>query len=229
MKHRSEFNAWLVLGLLVTSAWKKTNSSSIIFSLLFFLPRCIWSVKVMRLSSSSCGWLQSQWQVFLLDSLERLPVIIIRWFITKETNFRKLENVKHSTADFHFYPHRKSMDFGIFQMNAMVDRGDIKKSHFLGLTQFGHHTLHHFFPTLDHGLLPYMNELFLDTCRDFEMDLRESSWWPLIVGQFQQLKRTKTISLREMNSKFKWIIGCKTRKCSNFIFISFFMNRWISK
>lgn len=93
------------------------------------------------------------------------------------------------------------MDFGIFQMNALIDRNDIKRSHFLCLTQFGNHTLHHMFPTLDHGYLPQLNELFLDTCREFEIELRGFAWWPLIVGQFQQLKRTKTISLKEMNPK----------------------------
>jgi fatty acid desaturase len=90
------------------------------------------------------------------------------------------------------------MDFGIVQINAVIDRNDIKRSHFLSLTWFGHNTLHHMFPTLDHGLLPQLNELFLDTCQEFDIQLRELSWWPLIVGQFQQLQRTRKVSLREM-------------------------------
>lgn len=90
------------------------------------------------------------------------------------------------------------MDFGIFQINAVIDRKDIKTSEFLSLTQFGRHTLHHLFPTLDHSLLPHFQELFLDTCQEFKIQLRECLWWPLIVGQFRQLQRTKTISLKEM-------------------------------
>ena len=89
------------------------------------------------------------------------------------------------------------MDFGIFQMNAVIDRKDIKENRFLNLT-FGHHTLHHLFPTIDHSLLPHFNELFLDTCREFQIQLREFSWWALIAGHFQQLQRMKPISLTEM-------------------------------
>lgn len=83
-------------------------------------------------------------------------------------------------------------------MNAVIDRNDIKGSQFLSLTLFGHHTLHHMFPTLDHGLFPQLTELFLDTCREFEIQLRELPMWPLVVGQFQQLQRTRSLSLREM-------------------------------
>lgn len=90
------------------------------------------------------------------------------------------------------------MDFGIFQMNAIIDRNDIKTNPFLNLTLFGHHTLHHLFPTLDHNLFPQLNELFLHTCREFEIQLREFPWWPLIVGQFQQLQRTRTKCIKEM-------------------------------
>lgn len=93
------------------------------------------------------------------------------------------------------------MDFGIFQLNAIIERSDVKRNKFLTLTQFGHHTLHHIFPTLDHSLLPHFQELFLDTCDDFKIHLREYPWWPLIVGQFKQLERTKTISLKEMKIK----------------------------
>lgn len=90
------------------------------------------------------------------------------------------------------------MDFGIFQMNAVIDRNDIKENKFLNLAMFGHHTLHHMFPTLDHALLPKLNQLFAATCKEFEMQLREHPWWPLIVGQFQQLQRDKTITLKQM-------------------------------
>lgn len=95
----------------------------------------------------------------------------------------------------------KGMDFGVFQMNAVIDRNDIKQSHFIALVTFGHHTLHHLFPTLDHGLLPQLHDVFISTCKDFELELREYPWWPLIVGQFQQLVRTKPKSLKELKQK----------------------------
>ena len=93
------------------------------------------------------------------------------------------------------------MDFGIFQMNAVIDRNDIESSHFIALVTFGHHTLHHLFPTLDHGLLNQLHEVFISTCKDFELELREYPWWPLIVGQFKQLLRTEPKTLKELKQK----------------------------
>ncbi|KAG5676468.1 hypothetical protein PVAND_006300 [Polypedilum vanderplanki] len=90
------------------------------------------------------------------------------------------------------------MDFGVFQMNAIIDRKDVKSSHIVALTTFGHHTLHHLFPTLDHGLLPKLHDTLLETCKEFELELREYPWWPLITGQFAQLIRDKPKSLKEM-------------------------------
>lgn len=93
------------------------------------------------------------------------------------------------------------MDFGIFQLTSNIDRRDVKQSQFWTLVTFGHHTLHHLFPTIDHGVLPQFHEVFLETCKDFSWELREYSWWPLIKGQFQQLSRTKPKTLQEMKIK----------------------------
>lgn len=86
-------------------------------------------------------------------------------------------------------------------MNCVIDRKEVKESQFWTLITFGHHTLHHFFPTVDHGVLPQLNETFLETCKEFEMELREYTWWPLIVGQFDQLVRDTPKNLKEMKLK----------------------------
>lgn len=96
------------------------------------------------------------------------------------------------------------MDFGIYQMNAVIDRHDSlinKHNSFINLTTFGHHTLHHLFPTLDHGLLEQLESTLLQTCKDFEVELREFPWFPLIVGQFKQLIRDEPRSLKQQNLK----------------------------
>lgn len=96
------------------------------------------------------------------------------------------------------------MDFGIYQMNAVIDRHDFvinKENHFITLTTFGRHTLHHLFPTIDHGLLAQLEGTLLKTCKDFEVELREYPWFPLIVGQFEQLLREKPRSLKEQKLK----------------------------
>lgn len=82
-------------------------------------------------------------------------------------------------------------------MNCVIDRNDLKSSHFLTLVTFGQHALHHMFPTIDHGVLPQIHDTFLETCKDFQLELRDYPWWPLIVGQFQQLRRTTPKTLKE--------------------------------
>lgn len=95
------------------------------------------------------------------------------------------------------------MDFGVFQLDAVVDRVDVKKSQFLVLTHFGEHTLHHLFPTLDHGVLPQLYDVFFETCAEFETQLREYPWYKLILGQFQQINKTKPSSRKERQMLYK--------------------------
>ncbi|XP_055596168.1 cytochrome b5-related protein-like [Uranotaenia lowii] len=87
------------------------------------------------------------------------------------------------------------VDFGVYQMAAIIDRSDVKGSQFKALTSFGDHSLHHLFPTLDHGILPALYPVFLETCREFEVQYREISWWQMIIGQHQQLARVEQKSL----------------------------------
>ena len=101
----------------------------------------------------------------------------------------------HEPTNFHEGDEVRSMDFGIFQMDAVIDRQDLKGNQFMVLTNFGEHTLHHLFPTLDHGLLPQLNAIFLETCNEFDTELREYPWYKLIIGQFQQLNRTQVRKL----------------------------------
>ncbi|XP_055590306.1 cytochrome b5-related protein-like [Uranotaenia lowii] len=86
----------------------------------------------------------------------------------------------------------EDIDFGIFQLATIIDRVDVKQNHFTSLTGFGHHCLHHMFPTLDHGILPQLYPIFLKTCQDFGTLYRESSWMRLIIGQHLQLARIST-------------------------------------
>lgn len=90
------------------------------------------------------------------------------------------------------------MDFGIIQMISNVDRADLKSNHLMNLIQFGHNTLHHLFPSLDHALLPQLRPVFLETCREFEVKMREQSWCSHVLAHFQLLKRVQPISLKEM-------------------------------
>ncbi|KAJ8937274.1 hypothetical protein NQ318_005672 [Aromia moschata] len=82
-------------------------------------------------------------------------------------------------------------DWGLSQLDAVMDRKEISGSHFLVLTNFGDHCLHHMFPTLDHGTLDHLYPVFKKVLNQFGAELRMVSQWDTITGGFQQLVRTK--------------------------------------
>lgn len=84
-------------------------------------------------------------------------------------------------------PRGAKIDWGINQLDTVMDRHDINWSHFLSLTNFGDHALHHLFPTIDQGKLKYLYPVFEETCRKFDVDFRMSSQLDMIKHQFLQL------------------------------------------
>lgn len=89
----------------------------------------------------------------------------------------------------------KDLDFGIYQISATVNRIEADHNLFTTLTYFGDHTIHHMFPSLDHSLLPQLYEVFIETCIEFQEDLRKCSMIEAMIAQFQQLSRTETTKL----------------------------------
>lgn len=83
----------------------------------------------------------------------------------------------------------EDIDWGISQLDAVVDRVEITGSHWLVLTNFGDHALHHLFPTIDHGYLEHLYPVFQKTMREFNLNLRFASQATLMKGQFRQLIR----------------------------------------
>ncbi|XP_011192500.1 cytochrome b5-related protein [Zeugodacus cucurbitae] len=90
---------------------------------------------------------------------------------------------------------REDRDWGLYQLDTIIDRSDIKGSQFLVLTHFGEHFLHHLFPTLDHGILPQLYPVLFETLNEYQAQLRECSHWKQIIGQNKQLLRTKPNAL----------------------------------
>jgi hypothetical protein len=83
------------------------------------------------------------------------------------------------------------MDWGLYQLDTVMDISDIKGSLFMELTHFGNHALHHLFPTIDHAILKEFNDVFLETCKEFQTHLVEKPWYHHIVGQHLQLARVE--------------------------------------
>jgi fatty acid desaturase len=85
----------------------------------------------------------------------------------------------------------ENFDFGLHQINIIYEREFAKSNVFVSLTTFGDHLMHHVFPTLDHAVLPQMSEVFLETCRDFNIEVKSCTMLEGFVGQLKQLRLTK--------------------------------------
>lgn len=88
------------------------------------------------------------------------------------------------------------IDWGLHQMDSVMDRSEITGSHFLVLITFGDHALHHLFPTIDHGRLNYLYPIFQNVCTEFGIEIKMSTQIDLTVGQFQQLSKMEPTKRR---------------------------------
>lgn len=131
--------------------------------------------------------------MFLLGRTELISVFIMWLFIVGLSSFlyrvTAINSGHHSPEIIHEGDELKSLDFGIFQMGATVDRVEGSKTQFMILTLFGEHTLHHLFPTLDQALLPQLHDILLETCKEFDVEFRRFTWGKLFIGQFKELAR----------------------------------------
>lgn len=76
-------------------------------------------------------------------------------------------------------------------MDTTKDRIEFTDNIFLVLINYGNHTLHHLFPTIDHSKLIYLYPIFIKTCEEFGLEFSISTQMNLIKGQFVQLLRDK--------------------------------------
>nr|XP_021200684.2 cytochrome b5-related protein [Helicoverpa armigera] len=88
-------------------------------------------------------------------------------------------------------PASETPDWGMHQVEALLDRKDINGNVFLVMTLFGDHTLHHMFPTLDHSLLKYLHPTFIDLCKKYQANYRVSTQFKMVLGQIQETMRTE--------------------------------------
>lgn len=93
----------------------------------------------------------------------------------------------------------ESIDWGLHQMNTCAERNEPADNLSLSLVTFGDHTLHHLFPTLDHSLLPPLQKIFEDTCKEFDLDLTPQSYTSVMCGQFKQLVRISPNNSKKKN------------------------------
>ncbi|XP_028025956.1 cytochrome b5-related protein-like [Bombyx mandarina] len=82
-------------------------------------------------------------------------------------------------------------DWGMHELEAVMDRTDINGNLFKVMTFFGDHALHHLFPTLDHAVLPYLYPVFLDLCQKYRANFRMTSSLDLFIGQIKMTLKTE--------------------------------------
>lgn len=124
--------------------------------------------------------------------------VLVRWLLIVSVSSFMFHliglNAAHHDPKIHHEgdAHREDRDWGLFQMDTIIDRRDLKGSHFLVLTHFGDHILHHLFPTMDHGVLKQLYPILYETMEEFGGVARDQSFLSHLIGQNSQLNRIET-------------------------------------
>lgn len=101
------------------------------------------------------------------------------------------------------------LDWGIYTLDTNIDRKELRTNTFIALTNFGDHTMHHLFPTLDAGILPELYDEFIKTMIEFETECQCYPWFfDTITGQFQQLVRNEP---RKLTSHERYLLKQETK------------------
>ncbi|CAB3236904.1 unnamed protein product [Arctia plantaginis] len=94
-------------------------------------------------------------------------------------------------------PRDENLDWGVHQLDVVVERSDYAGDHFKAITRFGNHALHHLFPTLDHGELNYLYPVLLEHCEKFESQLKTNTFYEAIINMSKQLVRKRPLNFSQ--------------------------------
>ncbi|KAG6444172.1 cytochrome b5-related protein [Manduca sexta] len=97
-------------------------------------------------------------------------------------------------------PREQDLDWGLHQLDTIVERIDYAGNHFKSITRFGDHALHHLFPTLDHAELKYLYPTLLEHCEKFEAELKMNTFYEALISQSKQLIRKRPNDFRNKKS-----------------------------
>ncbi|CAB3238964.1 unnamed protein product [Arctia plantaginis] len=92
-----------------------------------------------------------------------------------------------------------TVDWGMHELEAVMDRTDINGNFFKVMTFFGDHALHHLFPTVDHAMLSHLYPVFLKNCEKFKANFRMTSSIDLFIGQLKASVKVDPNLLEEQN------------------------------
>ncbi|XP_050534028.1 cytochrome b5-related protein-like isoform X2 [Daktulosphaira vitifoliae] len=121
--------------------------------------------------------------------------VIIMWLLVILSTSSTFTFIGFSAA--HHYPENfhdgdelseEYVDWGLYQTDSCSERLEFDNI-IVSLMTFGDHTLHHLFPALDHSLIPYLQDIYDETCKEFGIEIITKSYIEYIFGQFKQLVR----------------------------------------
>ncbi|XP_075971563.1 cytochrome b5-related protein-like [Anticarsia gemmatalis] len=91
----------------------------------------------------------------------------------------------------------ENLDWGLHQLDTIVERIDYAGNHFKSITRFGDHALHHLFPTLDHAELKYLYPVLFEHCEKFESQLKTNTFYEAIISMSKQIVRKRPNNFRD--------------------------------
>lgn len=108
-----------------------------------------------------------------------------------------LDNILPKEIDFFFKSDsNKNFDWGLYTIDTIMDRQELRGNALLAMANFGDHALHHLFPTLDSCILPHLYDVFFETLLEFEAECQCYTWFfETIKGYFQQASRIEEMKL----------------------------------
>ncbi|XP_034829646.1 cytochrome b5-related protein-like [Maniola hyperantus] len=152
----------------------------------FLLPVWMW-----LLSGVSLAWVYTVWLATMMVS----SIFFVGFGLTAGHH-------AHSNFFEGDIPRDESLDWGIHQMDTVIERLENMEDHFKSITRFGDHALHHLFPTLDHAELKYLYPTLLEHCEKFDTQLRMTTFYNALISHSKQL-------IRKWPNNFKNIICTK--------------------
>lgn len=94
-----------------------------------------------------------------------------------------------------------SLDWGIFQIVTSSPVGFVDRSFMLTITSFGKHALHHLLPTVDHSKLHLVEQVYIQTCKEFGIDMKDEFFASRNLGPLQGF----VVMIKEVRAEvFSW-------------------------
>ncbi|XP_052740652.1 cytochrome b5-related protein isoform X2 [Bicyclus anynana] len=138
----------------------------------------VWVVWMWWLGGQSLSWTIVVWIATILIASFFIMVFGLTAGHHAHTNFFEGD-----------VPRGEYLDWGIHQMDTMVERVENMEDHFKSITRFGDHALHHLFPTLDHAELKYLYPTLIEHCEKFDTQLRVTTFYNALISHSKQLIR----------------------------------------